>query len=82
MPVTRSNTDIEDDRKYIIEEILNTTHAPDQPMTQALSGLGMETVGNWLSLDFKDYESLTYITQNNAGQDVSKTVPKSYARML
>ena len=55
----------------------------DQPKTQALSGLGMEmeTVGHWLSLDFKDYESLTYTTQNSAGHDISKIIPKSYARM-
>ena len=82
MPVTRSNTDTEDDHKCIIEEVLNLVHGEDQPMTQALLGLGMETVGHWLSLDFKDCESLTYTTQNSQGNDVSKTIPKSHARML
>ena len=74
MTVTRNASWTENDRKHIIKEALGHKCEKDDPLTQALTGLGLETVDAWLGLDFADCETLHCTTKNNSGHNVIKPI--------
>ena len=65
---------MENDRKCIIKEVLGHKCEKDNPLTQALTSLGLEIIDAWLGLDFADCDTLNCTTKNSSGHNVIKSI--------